>query len=225
MLCFLASLFQEPPGICVLLSSWVWAQPCNSLLMNRIWQKYGMPFPWLGFPGSSVGKESLCNAGDPCSISGSGRSAGEGIGYPLQYSWVSLVAQMVKNLPAMWETWVESLGWEDPLKKKMANHSAMLDWRIPWTEESGWLQFRESQRVRHDWSTPSTYMGFWGGDLQTSTWRWSRAAVLVQCQALGVHIRMDRDAWRAAIHGVAKSRTRLSDWSDLIWYVLMRADL
>ena len=60
----------------------------------------------IGFPGSSAGKEFACNAGDPGSIPGSGRSPGEGIGYPLQYSWASLVAQMVKNLPAMWETWV-----------------------------------------------------------------------------------------------------------------------
>ena len=67
--------------------------------------------------GSSVGNESACNAGDPGLIPGSGRSPGEGIGYPLQYSWASLVAQMVKNLPVMWKTWVWSLGWEDPLKK------------------------------------------------------------------------------------------------------------
>ena len=58
------------------------------------------------FPGSSVGKESTCNAGDPSSIPGLGRSAGEGIGYPLQHSWASLVSQLVKNLPAMQETWV-----------------------------------------------------------------------------------------------------------------------
>ena len=63
-------------------------------------------FDLRGFPGSSVGKESACNAGDPCLIPGLGRSLGEGIGYPLQYSWASLVAQVVKNLPAMWETWV-----------------------------------------------------------------------------------------------------------------------
>ena len=63
-----------------------------------------------GFPDSSVGEESTCNAGDPGSIPGSGRSAGEGIGYPFQYSWASLVAQLVKNLPAMWETWVPPLG-------------------------------------------------------------------------------------------------------------------
>ena len=66
------------------------------------------------FPDSSVGKESTCNARDPGSISGLGRSAGEGIGYSLQYSWASLVAQLVKNPPAIWETWVQSLGWEDP---------------------------------------------------------------------------------------------------------------
>ena len=59
-----------------------------------------------GFPDSSVGKESACNAGDPGLIPGSGRSTGEGIGYPLQYSWASLVAQVVKNLPVMWEAWV-----------------------------------------------------------------------------------------------------------------------
>ena len=63
----------------------------------------------MGFPGSSASKESTCNAEDPSSIPGSGRSPGEGIGYPLQYSWASLVAQMVKNPPAMWETWVEKI--------------------------------------------------------------------------------------------------------------------
>ena len=61
----------------------------------------------MGFPHSSVGKESACNAGDPGSIPGLGRSPGEGIGYPLQYSWASLVAQPVKNPPVMWETWVD----------------------------------------------------------------------------------------------------------------------
>ena len=63
----------------------------------------------MGFPDSSVGKESACNAGDPSSIPESGRSAGEGIGYPHQYSWASLVAQLIKNPPAIWETWVQSL--------------------------------------------------------------------------------------------------------------------
>ena len=66
-------------------------------------------------------------------IPGSGRSTGEGIGYPLQYSWASLVTRLVKNLPAMRETWVRSLGWEDPLEKGKATHSSILAWRIPWT--------------------------------------------------------------------------------------------
>jgi len=85
----------------------------------------------LGFPGRSAGKESICNAEDPCPIPGLGRSAGEGIGYPFQYSRASLVAQLVKNPPAMWETWVQSLGWEDPLEKGTATHSSIMAWRIP----------------------------------------------------------------------------------------------
>ena len=84
-------------------------------------------------PGSSAGKESACNPGDPGSIPWLGRYAEEGIGYPLQYSWASLVAQLVKNPPAMWETWVQPLGWEDPLEKGKATHSSFLAWRIPWT--------------------------------------------------------------------------------------------
>ena len=115
--------------------------------------------PFLGFPGSSAGKESTWNAGDPDLIHGLGRSPGEGIGCSLQYSWAnnniktywihpiqnipnfwaSLTAQTVKNLPAMWETWVRSLGREDPLGEGMAIHSSILAWRIPWTEEPGRL--------------------------------------------------------------------------------------
>ena len=104
----------------------------------------------MGFPDSSVGKESACNSGDPSSITGSGRSAGEGIGCPLQYSWASLVAQVVKNPPAMRETWVQSLGWEDPLEKGKATHSSILAWRIPWTDS---IQSMGLQRGRHDWAT------------------------------------------------------------------------
>ena len=80
----------------------------------------------MDFPDSSVGKESACSAGDPSSIPGLGRPAGEGIGYPLQYSWASLVSQLVKNPPAMRETWVQSLAWEDPLEKGKATHSSIL---------------------------------------------------------------------------------------------------
>ena len=87
----------------------------------------------MGFPDSSVGKESACSAGDPGSVPGLGRSPGEGKGYPFQFCWASLVSQLVKNLPAMRDTWVRSLGWEDPLEKGKATHSSILAWRIPWT--------------------------------------------------------------------------------------------
>ena len=66
-------------------------------------------------------------------IPGLGRSTGEDIGYPLQYSWASLVAQLLKNLSAMREIWVRSLAWENPLEKVKATHSSILAWRIPWT--------------------------------------------------------------------------------------------
>ena len=102
---------------------------------------------YQGFPDSSVGKESAWNAGDSGSIPGLGRSAEEGIGYPLQYSWASLVAQLEKNLPAV-QTWVQSLSWENPLEKGKATHASILAWRIPWTAQS-----MGSQRVGHDWAT------------------------------------------------------------------------
>ena len=105
----------------------------------------------MGLPSSSAGKESACNEGDLSLIPVSGRSPGEGIGYPLQISCAFLVAQMVKNLPAMQETWLQSQGWEDPLEESMATHSSILAWRIP----------------------------------------------------------MDREAWRAIVHRVAKSQTQL----------------
>ena len=87
----------------------------------------------MGVPGGSGGKESACNAGDLSSIPALGRSPGEGRGDPLQYSWDSLVAQLAKNLPAMQETWVPSVGWEDPLEKGKATYSSILAWRIPLT--------------------------------------------------------------------------------------------
>ena len=108
-----------------------------------------------GFLGGSAGKESACNAGQPGLIPRSGRSPGDGMGYPLQYSWASLVAQKVKNLPAIWETWVRNLSWEDPLEEGMATHSSILAWSIPWTEEPGGLESIGLQRVRHDWVASS----------------------------------------------------------------------
>ena len=107
----------------------------------------------MGFPSSSAGKKSACNAGDPSSTPGSRRSPGEGIGYPLQYSWASLVVQTVKNLLAMQETWVQSMHWEDLLEEGMATHSSILAWGIL----------------------------------------------------------MDRGAWQATVHGIARSLTQLSD--------------
>ena len=80
----------------------------------------------MSFPDSSVGKESACHAGDPGSIPGLGRPAGEGIGYPFQYFWASLVAQLVKNPFAMQEAWVQSLACEDTLEKGKATHSSIL---------------------------------------------------------------------------------------------------
>ena len=84
----------------------------------------------MDFPDSSVGKESACNSGDAGLTLifpvGLGRSPGEGIGYPLQYSWASLLAQLVKNSPEMWKTSVPSLGWADPLEKGKATHSSIL---------------------------------------------------------------------------------------------------
>ena len=106
-----------------------------------------------GFPGNSAGKESACNAGDPSLIPGSGRSSVEGIGYLFQYSWAYLVAQMVKNPPAMRKTWVKFLGWEDPLEKGMTIHSSILAGESPWTEEPAGLQSMGWQRVGHEWVT------------------------------------------------------------------------
>ena len=105
------------------------------LLKNppAMWETWVRSLGWEVFPDSSVGKESACNAGDPSSIPGLGRSAGEWIDYPLQYSWASLVAQLVKNLPEESSCNARDLGWEDPLQKGKATHSRILAWRIPWT--------------------------------------------------------------------------------------------
>ena len=111
---------------------------------------------FMGFSGSSAGKESTCNSGDPGSITGSGRSPEKEINYPLQHSLTSLVVHLVKN-PA--ETWVWSLGWKGPLEKEMATHSNSLVWRIPdcksWTRPSEFhfkprssLKSRNSHRCR-----------------------------------------------------------------------------
>ena len=100
-----------------------------------------------GFPNSSVGKESTCSARDPGWIPGLGKPPGEGIGYPLQYSWAAPVAQLVKNLPATWETWVRSLGGEVPPEKRKATHSSILAGRIPWTSPWGCEELDSTERL------------------------------------------------------------------------------
>ena len=113
-------------------------------------QRFRSTYKWLivfTLRNNSVGKESTCNAGDPGLISGLGRSGREGIGYPHQYSWASLVAQVVKNWPAMWDTWVQSLGWEDPPEKGMASplqYSGL---------ENSMGYSMGSQRAGHKWAT------------------------------------------------------------------------
>ena len=123
-------------------------------------------YPLVAFPSGSTVKESTYSAGDLGSIPGLERSLGERKGYPLQYSglensmdcivhgvqrvrhdwttFTSLVAQTVEDLPVMQETWVQFLGWENPLEKGMDTHSSVLAWRIPWTEEPERPQPRES---------------------------------------------------------------------------------
>ena len=141
------------------------------------WRRDRLPIPvFLGFSGGSAGKEAACIVWDLGLIPGLGRSPGEGKGSPLQCSGLensmncivcgvtksrtrlskigaSLVAQRVKCLPVMWETWVQSLGQEDPLEKEMATHSSTLAWKIPRSEEPGRLQSIGSQRARHNWVT------------------------------------------------------------------------
>ena len=110
-------------------------------------------FAWNHF--SSAGKQCACIAADPGSIPGAGRSPGEGISYPLQYSWASLVAQMVKNPPAMQENWVWALGWKDPLEKSMATHSSVLAWKIS-MNRGAWRAACSSwgcKQLRHNWAT------------------------------------------------------------------------
>ena len=133
-----------------------------------------------GLPDSSAEKESACNAGDPSSIPGLGRSAGEGIGYRSQYSWASLVAQMVKNPPTVRETWLRSLGWKAPLEKGVATHSSILGQRSlvgcsPW----GCKELDRTERRRTHTRTGSKLVGFSSCSLWTQ-WLWCMVFVAVQ---------------------------------------------
>ena len=109
------------------------AEEAVKMFLKSIWDLIK-----TGYLGSSADKESICNAEDSSLSPGSVRSPGEGISYPLLYSWASLVTQRVKNLPAMWETWVRSLGWEGSLEEGMATHASILAWRIPRDRGACW---------------------------------------------------------------------------------------
>ena len=111
----------------------------------------------MGFPDSSASQGSTCNAGDPGSVPGSGRSAGEGIGYPLQYWWASLVAQVVKNLPAMWEIWEDPWVGKIPWRRAWQPTPVLWPGESSWTEEPGGLQSMGLQIVRRDWVTQHTH--------------------------------------------------------------------
>ena len=121
-----------------------------------------------------AGKESTCNAGDHSSIPRSGWSAGEGIDYPIQYSWTSLVAQLVKNPPAMWETWVLSLGWEDsPEDSSILALTILMDRGAP--------QSMGLHRVRHDWATKHA--------------RTMHSTAVYKRYALGSKTKIDQNEW------------------------------
>ena len=108
----------------------------------------------------NIGSSSLCYTVGPCWLP---------CAIPLL---ASLVAQMVKNLPAVWETWVQSLGWEDLLEKGMETHSSILAWRIPWTEEPGRLLSMGLQRVGHDWANNMYYIPLlWKSNKKRSSYK------------------------------------------------------
>ena len=161
-----------------------------------------------GFPGSSAGKEATCNAREPGSIPGSGRSAGEGRDYPLQYSWASLVAQLVKNLPAMWENSVQSLGWEDLLEKGQTGYPLRYSWaslvaqllmlknppamQETWVQPLGWEDPLEKGKATHSsiltWRIPWTVMP--GGKEPACQSR--------RCKRPGFDPRVGKIPWRRA---------------------------
>ena len=141
----------------------------------------------FSLPHSSDGKESAWNPGDPGSIARSGISTREGIGCPLQSSWAYLVTQLVKNPPAVRETWVQSLGWEDPLEKGKATHSSI----------HGLLRSDCKESVCSEGDLGSIpglgrCPGGWHGNPVQYSW---------------LENSHDRAAWRATVHGVAKSWT------------------
>ena len=127
-----------------------------------------------GFLGSSAGKESSCNVGHSGSIPGSGSSPGEGIGKTLQDSWASLMAQKVKNPPAMWETWVWSLGWEDPLEEGMATHFIILASRIP-MDRGAWRATVHGVSKSQTWLSTPQHKALYTVGPPICVWDWGLA--------------------------------------------------
>ena len=161
----------------------------------NIWQWKGIKYGYiLGFPGSSAGKKSACNAGDPSSIPGSGSSPGEGIGYPLQYTWASLVAQTVKNPPQ--ETWVPSLGWEDPRRRER------LPTSVFWPGEC------HRQRSPAGCSSPWTWLSDFKkkkGHVFQHRWILKTWSQVKEANPNGSHV------WEVRAHSVAQSSPILWD--------------
>ena len=120
--------------------------------VNKVIHTYNVIFPGGSAGGGSAGKESTCNAGDPFD-SWVRKIPWRRDGYPLWYFGASLVAQMVKNPPALQASWVRSLGWEDSLEVGMATHSSTLAWRIPMERGAWWATVH---RVAKSWTRLST---------------------------------------------------------------------
>ena len=153
-----------------------------------------------GFPDSSVGKESTCNAGDPSLIPGSGRSPGEGIGYPLQHFWASFVTQLVKNPPAMRETWVRSLGWEDPQGNGKAPHSTLWPGEFDGLYSTwGPKESDTTEQLSLSFKCLTNVICY---HLCSKSGEGNGNPLQYSC----LENAMDREAWRATVRGVAKTQ-------------------
>ena len=157
------------------MAQWTFLQNRNRFTNFEIKLMVTKGKPWInqrmGFPHSSVGKESACSAGDSGLILGLGRSTGEGIGYSLQYFGASLVAQLVKNLPAMWETWAQSLGWEDHGECKMVGN---IMWNARPDEAQAGIKISRRNINNLRYADDTTFMSESKEGLKSLWWKWKR---------------------------------------------------